>query len=297
MALNDPRLIILAGGISSRMKLPTATRIDPLLQKQAGAWTKGMIGVGADGRPFLDYLLYNAREAGLREVLLVIGERDEALRLYYGDRDSGNPFYGLSISYVIQKVPPGRTKPLGTGDALYQALSARPEWADGDFIVCNSDNLYSTRAFMMLLGAGAPNSLIDYDRSGLEFEEKRVAQFGVTRRDSDGCLLEIIEKPLMEQLEGLKDGDGTLRISMNIFRLRYGMIFPFLESCPLHPVRQEKELVAAVTWMSKEHPRSVQALPLKEHVPDLTYQDDIPSVQEFIGKNFPASLWEQKTTP
>ena len=291
MAPHDPRLIVLAGGISSRMKLPTSTGIDDELKKQAAERTKGMIGVGAEGRPFLDYLLYYAREAGLREVLVVIGERDHAVRAYYGEQDRGNPFHGLTISYAVQTIPPGRVKPLGTGDALYQALSARPDWAGGDFIVCNSDNLYSIRAFRMLLEDGAPNSLIDYDRSGLEFEENRIAQFGVTKKDAEGYLLEIIEKPPAKHLEELRDKDGTLRISMNIFRLQYDMIVPFLKECPLHPVRQEKELVAAVTRMAQKVPRSVKALPLKEHVPDLTYQGDIPKVQEFIGKHFPASLW------
>lgn len=296
MAQHDPRLIILAGGISSRMKIPATTRIGDELEKQAADRTKGMIGVGAEGRPFLDYLLYYAREAGLREVLLVIGERDRAVRPYYGERDRGNVFHGLSISYAVQTIPPGRVKPLGTGDALFQALSARPDWAGGDFIVCNSDNLYSIRAFTKLLRDGAPNSLIDYDRSGLEFDEKRIAQFGVTKKDAEGYLLEIIEKPPAEQLEKLRDRDGTLRISMNIFRLQYDMVIPFLQECPIHPVRQEKELVAAVTRMVQELPRSVKALPLKEHVPDLTYQGDIPGVQEFIGKNFPDSLWEQGRT-
>ncbi|MBI3112432.1 MAG: NTP transferase domain-containing protein [Ignavibacteriales bacterium] len=291
MAPHDPSLIVLAGGISSRMKLPTSTGIDDELKKQAAERTKGMIGVGAEGRPFLDYLLYYAREAGLREVLVVIGERDHAVRAYYGEQDRGNPFHGLTISYAVQTIPPGRVKPLGTGDALYQALSARPDWSGGDFIVCNSDNLYSIRAFRMLLEDGAPNSLIDYDRSGLEFEENRIAQFGVTKKDAEGHLLEIIEKPPAKHLEELRDKDGTLRISMNIFRLQYDMIVPFLKECPLHPVRQEKELVAAVTRMAQKVPRSVKALPLKEHVPDLTYQGDIPKVQEFIGKHFPASLW------
>jgi NDP-sugar pyrophosphorylase family protein len=285
MSKGDRRVIILAGGVSSRMRLPVtgaARSIDPALLQQAEERSKGMIGVGTDGRPFLDFLLYHIQQAGLTEVVIVIGEHDEMLRSYYGPRDRGNEFHGLHISYAPQKIPAGRHKPLGTADALLQALLAQPDWEHGDFIVCNSDNLYSVKAFSLLLDCETSNSLIDYDRTGLEFDQQRIAQFGITRKDKDEYLIEIIEKPSLDQLEGLRGRDGSLRVSMNIFRLSYGMILPFLISCPEHPIRQEKELVGAVTNMVRAHPRSLKALPLKEHVPDLTYKEDISSVQEYL---------------
>jgi NDP-sugar pyrophosphorylase family protein len=294
MATGDRRVVILAGGISSRMKLPAADaarRLDPALLRQAEDRSKGMIGVGVGGRPFLDYLLYNIRQAGISDVLIVIGERDEMLKSYYGARDRGNEFHSLQISYALQKIPAGRHKPPGTADALLQALLVRSDWGEGDFIVCNCDNLYSVRAFTLLLECEIPNSLIDYDRAGLEFEERRIAQFGITRKDDDGYLIEIVEKPPLDQLEALRGNDGSLRVSMNIFRLNYKMILPFMESCPEHPVRREKELVTAVTNMVRKHPRSLKALPLKEHVPDLTYKEDIGSVQEYLKTHYGDLGW------
>ncbi len=291
MAKGDRRIVILAGGISSRMKLPGTLDLDPDLLQQAEERSKGMIGVGAGGRPFLDYLLYNIRQAGISDVLIVIGEHDENLKSYYGPRDCGNEFHSLRISYALQKIPPGRRKPLGTADALLQALLAQPDWEQGDFIVCNSDNLYSVKAFTLLLDCEIPNSLIDYDRAGLEFEERRIARFGITRKDEAGYLVEIVEKPALDQLEELRGRDGGLRVSMNIFRLDYKMILPFLMSCPEHPVRQEKELVSAVTNMVKAYPRSLKALPLKEHVPDLTFKDDISLVQEYLKTRYGELSW------
>lgn len=294
MKHGDSRIVILAGGISSRMKLPTpssASQIDPSLLKQAEERTKGMIGVGAGGRPFLDYLLYNIRHAGLDDVVIVIGEHDDVLRRYYGLHDRDNPFHGLRISYAIQTIPSGRRKPLGTADALLQALLVRVDWQRGDFIVCNSDNLYSVRATRLLLECEAPNSLIDYERLGLAFDEQRITQFGITRKDADGYLLEILEKPPLEQLDELRGSDGSLRVSMNIFRLNYDMVLKFLKECPEHPVRHEKELVTAVTNMVKAHPRSLKALPLREHVPDLTYKEDIQRVQEYLNKHFAELNW------
>ncbi len=287
------RLVILAGGISSRMKLSEGELSDipsDLLQ-QADERTKGMIGVGADGRPFLDYLLYNARQAGVTDVTFVIGEGDNVLRNYYGPNDRGNWFHGTEISYALQKIPAGRTKPLGTADALMQALLARPDWKGERFVVCNSDNLYSVQALNLLYDSTERAALIDYDRSGLEFEERRISQFGITRRNQDHYIVEIVEKPSAKELQNLRDRDGTIRVSMNIFLLQYDMIMPFLLNCPEHPVRREKELVVAVSAMAKAHPRSVKALPLKEHVPDLTYKHDIVRVREYLKIHYSALRW------
>jgi len=288
----DPRAVILAGGISSRMKKSTAdARVDAALLKQAEELTKGMIGVGEGSRPFLDYGLYNMFRAGLRDIVIVIGERDTSLRQYYGTKDQHNEFHGLHISYAVQRIPEGRQKPMGTVDALEQALLSRPDWKDGDFIVCNSDNLYSVEALNLLLDCEAPNSLIDYDRSGLEFDQNRIAQFGITRKDKNGFLLEIVEKPSLDELDRLRGADGTLRVSMNIFRLKYDMILGPLRECPLNPVRQEKELVTAVTKMVAQHPASLKAIPLKEHVPDLTYKEDITTMTEFLRKHYAVLDW------
>ncbi len=292
MKQGDSRAVILAGGISSRMKKSAIDpRVDPELLRQADERTKGMIGVGHEGRPFLDYLLNNMKQAGLEDIVIVIAEHDAELREYYGRKDRDNEFHGLRISYAIQRIPPGRQKPIGTSDALMQALLSRPDWSSGDFIVCNSDNLYSVRAFNLLLECDAPNSLIDYDRSGLEFAESRISQFGITKKDKDGFVVGIVEKPKLEDLEGLKSGDGTLRVSMNIFRLNYAMIFGPLRDCPENPTRQERELVAAVTNMVSVHPRSLKALPLKEHVPDLTYKEDIAITREYLRKHFATIEW------
>jgi glucose-1-phosphate adenylyltransferase len=288
----DKRAVILAGGIASRMKQSSVeSGLEPELVRQAEERTKGMIGVGDGGRPFLDYLLYNMKKAGLQDVVIVIAEHDSELRQYYGPKDRDNEFHGIRISYAIQRIPTGRKKPIGTSDALTQALVSRPDWKTGDFIVCNSDNLYSIRSFRMLLESDAPNALIDYDRSGLEFDQTRISHFGITRKDKDGFLVEIVEKPKMEQLESLRSSDGTLRVSMNIFRLNFSMIFGPLRDCPENPIRQEKELVAAVTNMVKANPQSLKALPLKEHVPDLTYKEDILITQEYLRKHFAIMEW------
>lgn len=282
--MREPNLVILAGGISSRMKKTAESlhRGDPRLLRDAREKSKAMIGVGAGSRPFLDYLLRNVEDAGYRDVVIVTGEGDSSIRGYYRERGAAAGYPGLAISYSVQTVPAGRTKPLGTADALLTALRSKPGWSGGKFTVCNSDNIYSKRALELLLADDHQNALIDYRRDVLRFPPERTGQFAVIRKDADGYLMDLKEKPSPEDIAGAADGDGRVGVSMNIFRLSYDMVLPFLESVPLHPDRDEKELPVAVHLMAAVHPRAVYTIPLSEHVPDLTQLSDVADVRSFL---------------
>ncbi len=287
--MNAERLIILAGGVSSRMKKPTESIlvVDEYLLEQSETKSKTMLSVGKNERPFLDYLLFNACESGYREILIVIGEKDNSIKNYYGEKKEGNEFEGLNISYAIQKTPSGRMKPLGTADALLQALQNKRDWKGSRFTVCNSDNLYSQNAFKLMLKNDYPNSMVDYNRDALKFEISKIMNFGVIIKDSEGYLLDLMEKPSDNELEKAKGKNGVIGVSMNIFSLQYDLIFPFLKKIPLHPVRNEKELPVAIAMMAKEKPKCLFCYPLSEHVIDLTSKDDIPAVKKYLDENYP----------
>ncbi|MFB0517470.1 MAG: sugar phosphate nucleotidyltransferase [Candidatus Neomarinimicrobiota bacterium] len=282
------RLVILAGGIGSRMKAsPQMAWVgDRRLAEEADERSKAMIGVGAGYRPFLDYLLYNAREAGYQDVVIVIGERDDVIRSYYGGSKGKSGLEGLRISYAIQAIPEGREKPLGTADALLQALNAREDWEGQKFTVCNSDNLYSTKALRLLLDAPDANAMIDYNRSALEFDEERIERFAVILKDERGYLRTIIEKPTREEISQARDPGGRIGVSMNIFAFSQAQILPVLREVPLHPVRKEKELPVAVNMLVDQFPRAVMTYPLSEHVPDLTSKEDLIPVRKQIAMMF-----------
>ncbi len=55
---------------------------------------------------------------------------------------------------------------------------------------------------------------------------------------------------------------------------------------PLNPVRQEKELPDAMNMMVREHPKSLFAYPLSEHVPDLTDKRDILPVKKYLEESY-----------
>ncbi|MEE8437393.1 MAG: sugar phosphate nucleotidyltransferase [Candidatus Neomarinimicrobiota bacterium] len=277
----NQNLIILAAGISSRMKKSeTVADLDQALVQEANIKPKAMLSLGSAGRPFMDYLLFNAAGAGYKNVVIVINERDNFTESYYKDQDSG----ALEISFAVQSIPNGRSKPLGTADALLQGLYAKKEWRGKKFTVCNSDNLYSVEVFKKLLQDNHLCALIDYDRDGLGVEPERVKAFSVIHKDKQGFLLEIVEKPNLSQVENARSQEGRVGVSMNIFSLDYNSILPALVNCPLHPIRREKELPTAIKIMIENNPRAMFTIPVNETVPDLTGKADILKVQAFLER-------------
>ncbi|MFO7891131.1 MAG: sugar phosphate nucleotidyltransferase [bacterium] len=269
-------------------KIPVESKnsVDSELIREAQEKSKSMLGVGENHRPFLDYLLYNAFKAGYKDVVIVVGENDASIQSYYGSKFRNNNFMDLCISYALQTIPEGREKPLGTADALLQALKFRTDWQGKKFTVCNSDNLYSTKAFRLLADDPHPNSFIDYDRSALKFKKERIKKFAVTKKDANGFLEDIIEKPSYEDIESVKNSDNKVGVSMNIFRFSYDMILPFLKKVPINPKRHEKELPEAVMLMTRAHPQTCYAILLEEHVPDLTSCRDIEQVRKYLTIDF-----------
>ncbi len=287
------RLVILAGGVSSRMKNSSASEdLAQHLRHAADNQPKAMIAVGETQRPFLDYLLYNARSAGYSDIVIVIGPNDSLMRSHYRGNDCGNYFHGLSISYAVQSIPEGRTKPLGTADALLQGLLSVPEWAGSYFSVCNSDNLYSADAFAALLRLSSESVMIDYNSETLGMSSARLNQFAVTKKSADGYLEALIEKPSAEEIAQCRTAGGHVGVSMNLFRLSYDRILPALQNTPLNPVRREKELPAAVLLMCEMTKEKVRTIEFAEAVPDLTTKIDIGPVMQLIRTSFPKDLWK-----
>lgn len=248
--------------------------------------SKVLMPIGTDNRPILDYLLINAKKAGYQQIFLIVGEQSDRFKSFYGIHDSFNSYNGLQIHYATQYIPEGRRKPFGTGDALFQALEQYPELRNETFTVCNSDNLYSSKALEALRKNGHSNAFISYDRDGLEFENDKVSGFALISTDEKNYLKDIVEKPSPAEFDDYRDECGRLRVSMNLFKLHGPSIYPFLKRCPVHAERNEKELPTAILNMCKHDPNELYSIPLSEHVPDLTLKEDIEKLKEFINNEF-----------
>lgn len=134
--MNDPTLVILAAGLSSRYG--SLKQIDP---------------VGPCGEFIIDYSVYDALRAGFKRVVFLIApdmrrDFEEAI----GRRVSGS----VETVYAYQSldsrlpegfaVPEGRVRPWGTSHAL---LCCR-EVLDGPFAMINADDFYGAGAYRLM---------------------------------------------------------------------------------------------------------------------------------------------------
>jgi glucose-1-phosphate thymidylyltransferase/glucose-1-phosphate adenylyltransferase len=283
------RLLILAGGMASRMKKALAEEnsdLDPKLVAQANAVTKGMIQVGKNGKTLIDYQLYNAHLAGIEEVMLLLHPTDNVSQEYCESLMEKDATWGMTIVFARQQIAADREKPAGTADAVYQALSQHADWQKGRVIVCNSDNLYSVNALKTLWASEVPQALISYHRDSLLYPAERISAFALIRTDEEGYLLEIIEKPTKEQADELMAKQGRLGVSMNVFVFEASTFLPYLAKTPFHPVRNEKELPTSVVMFGEGEGKGFFAIPLAENVPDLTSKEDILVMQKYLEETY-----------
>ena len=287
----DKNIIILAGGASSRMKNSMFSKnLSEEELKNANTRSKALLEFGNAKRPILDFLLLNAKKAGYKKVVIVIGEQGALFKEYYGNQQKDNSFRGLSISYAIQYIPEGRDKPMGTADALFQALEQYPILKTASFTVCNSDNLYSVKALQALLVCKDSNAFISYNRDALLFPMEKIERFALISVDENFRLETIIEKPSKDQMINYKDDKGTLRVSMNVFKFTGTEIYSFLKNCPIDIKRDEKELPTAILNMIRKSNNYIKGIPFAEHVPDLTSKKDISIMKAYLKLEYPTQF-------
>ena len=198
------KLVVLARGLGTRMRQSDAgAAVDGRQAVAADAGVKAMIPIG---RPFLDYVLSAAAEAGFRRVCLVIGPEQEAIRRYYS---GGSGRRAADFAFACQP------EPKGTADAVAAAES----FAAGDpFAVINSDNYYPVEALRALREQpGCAVALFERDAmlAGSNVPAERIKRFAVAKIDGRGCLEQIIEKPDDATLAALPK---PLWLSMNCWR-------------------------------------------------------------------------------
>jgi len=271
-------IIILAGGASSRMKHSVDQNLSQEKAAQANKLSKGLIEL--NGKPFLSYLLEYILKVEFKNIYIITGENSQMFRQAL----ENNPnFRDLNIKFAIQHIPEGRYKPYGTADALHQCLVQYPKLRVDTFCVCNSDNLYSLNALMSLKNSNSSQAILAYDIDKLNYPKERIALFAVMKFDNDYNLTAIVEKPEPCQIANFTDKHQKIRVSMNIFLFDGKLFFKYLENCPAHPIRDEKELPTALMNMIQDNIK-VNGIPIAEHVPDLTSKNDITILEEYLSK-------------
>lgn len=151
--------------------------------KVAETGVKGMIPIK---RPFLEYVISALADAGLSEIVLVLGPEHDAVRKHFA---VDAPPTRVRIRFGLQE------QPRGTADAV---VAAAEVIGNEPFLVLNADNYYPVDAYRRL-AAEATAATIAFDRDALvrdsNIDPERVRSFAVLEVSDDEQLLGIVEKP------------------------------------------------------------------------------------------------------
>jgi len=99
-------------------------------------YTRPKVMLPIANKSILEHLLIEARDAGIREFVFVVGYHDERVRGYFG----GGERWGVSIIYSNQR------RQLGTADALKSVKNL----VDGNFLVINGDVIVDKKGISQL---------------------------------------------------------------------------------------------------------------------------------------------------
>ncbi|MEY4957888.1 MAG: hypothetical protein RL409_2145 [Gemmatimonadota bacterium] len=262
--------VIMAGGLGSRMRRrdETAT-LEASQVAAADAGVKGMIPIK---RPFLDYVLSALADAGITDVLLVIGPSHDAVRQYFTVEA---PPDRVRLRFAVQPAP------IGTANAVTVAADALGDTlGDAPFLVLNADNYYPIDA-IRALAADDSAGVVAFDRDALvrdgNIDAERVRAFAVLDVGEDGWLRGIIEKP-----GDAVDLTSTSAqwVGMNLWAVTPAIV----EACRRVPMsaRGEFELPEAVGLALREGV-PVRAVQHSAPVLDLSRRTDIARVVERLS--------------
>jgi NDP-mannose synthase len=162
--LGGVRAILLAGGRGARLAPYTTVLPKPLMP------------VG--DMPILEILLRQLRRAGVRNVTLSVGYLASLLEAYFGNGER----FGLAIEYSREEEPLGTAGPLALLDGI-----------DDTFLVMNGD---------LLTTLDVRDIVREHRRRGAIatlglFPKEVKIDLGVIETDSDGRIVEYIEKPTL----------------------------------------------------------------------------------------------------
>ncbi|QLC34693.1 NTP transferase domain-containing protein [Halarchaeum sp. CBA1220] len=146
------------------------TRLRPLTESRP----KAMLPVS--NRPILEHVVEAVAEAGIDDLVLVVGYRRERIQSYFGDGDA----WDVDIEYVVQE------KQLGTGHALLRA----EEHVEGAFVALNGDRIVEAEDVARVVETLEVNgeTALGVARTS------RPSDYGVVTLEGE-AVVDIVEKP------------------------------------------------------------------------------------------------------
>ncbi len=130
------------------------------------------------GKPLIQFVVENLREAGITDLIIVTGPNQEQIHNYFGDgRD-----FEVKIQYAYQAQPLGQAN----------AVQAAERLIHSHFFVLNANDIFDSSLLTEVM------SRANEAQANLALIGRRVTEpwrFGVMRFDSEGRLVGVIEKP------------------------------------------------------------------------------------------------------
>jgi len=277
---------------------------------------KQIEAVGPGGETIMDYSVYDAVRAGFGKLVFVIRrDIEQPFRESLGARFERR----VPVEYVFQElnhlpagfaVPPGRTKPWGTAQAILMAENAIQE----PFAAINADDFYGAQAYRLLAGhfasGGADYAMVGYVLRNTLSEFGSVAR-GVCRVDENQFLQSVTELTAIER-EGagakntvggkITQLTGDESVSMNfwgfhpaLFAQLNGHFAQFLQRSG-GDLKAECYIPSAVNDLVAAGQARVKVLRTSESWFGVTFREDRPRVLESIRRliaqgDYPEKLW------
>jgi UTP-glucose-1-phosphate uridylyltransferase len=296
----QPTLLILAAGMGSRYG--GLKQIDP---------------VGPGGETIMDYSIYDALRAGFGKLVFVIRrDLETPFRQTIGARFEKQ----IPVQYAFQEisalpagfsVPPGRTKPWGTGHAILMADSIIHE----PFAAINADDFYGANSFRVLAEhlcrGGDDYAMVGFELRNTLSEFGSVAR-GVCRTTDDHYLKSVTELTKIEKNgtgATYTDAAGTSHalsgqeiVSMNfwgfapaVFPQLRELFVKFLEKNQ-HQEKSEFYIPMAVNDLVQTKRARCKVLRTPDSWFGVTYREDRPrtveNIQQLIARrDYPEKLW------
>lgn len=259
----------------------------------------------------MDYSIHDAIEAGFNKIIFIIRkEIDAEFRQVIGNRiEEICAGFRVEVAYVYQSLteipgtlPPGRTKPWGTG----QAVLAAKKFIDCPFAVINADDYYGKEAFRAmhawLLEEHEQNA---YAMAGFILKNTLSDHGGVTRgicavAEGHTHVLDVVETKNIVKTEAGVEADGLALnpesfVSMNFWGfpgnppqflkvLEVGFEEFFRKDVVGNPIKSEYLLPTIIGGMLEAGKCTVRVLPTTDTWYGMTYQEDVDAVRTaFMG--------------
>lgn len=304
--MKDVTLVVMAAGMGSRY-----------------GGIKQLDSFGPEGEVIMDYSVFDAIKAGFNKVVIIIRKDIKAdFMEIIGNRLEEKA--GVPVHYVYQemdnlpegfKVPEGRTKPWGTG----QALLAAKEFVHEPFLAINADDFYGREPYRImhdfLANVDESDGKSHFGMAGYllknTLSDNGSVSRGICSVDNSGYLISI-----EEHLDVEKKGEGAvgftasgekhelsledvtsmnmMGLTLKVFEALEKGFVDFLGGISSNPLKAEFFHIKVISDMIRAGKADMKVFNTDAKWFGVTYQEDKPTVKAAIEKLTKDGVYSEK---